>query len=92
MTDWYNAHVTVKAKKILNDAMSLPPRQRAWIAVRLTAASEAPEFFADSETAEAWADEIERRVKEIESGKAKLSPAAEVHRAIRRRVRARKTG
>jgi hypothetical protein len=84
--------MTRKAKRILSNALSLPPRQRAWVAAQLNAASPAQEMFASREIAEAWAGEIERRVREIESGKATKSPASEVHRAIRKRVRARKTG
>jgi len=39
--------------------------------------------FASPEIEAAWMDEVGRRVKEIETGQAKLTPADEVHRKAR---------
>jgi len=36
-----------------------------------------PAFFQDNEIEGAWAVEVERRIKEIEAGRAQLVPAAD---------------
>ncbi len=53
-------------------ALKLTVEERARLADRLIAS-----LSEDSEVEEAWAVEVERRVEEIESGRAKLIPAAE---------------
>jgi putative addiction module component (TIGR02574 family) len=53
-------------------ALKLTAEERAWLADRLIAS-----LSEDSEVEEAWAVEVERRVEEIESDRAKLIPAAE---------------
>jgi putative addiction module component (TIGR02574 family) len=53
-------------------ALKLTAEERAQLADRLIAS-----LFGDHETEEAWAAEVERRIEEIESGRAKLVPAAE---------------
>jgi putative addiction module component (TIGR02574 family) len=53
-------------------ALKLSAEERVRLADRLIAS-----LFGDKEIEEAWAVEVERRVKEIESGRAKLVPAAE---------------
>lgn len=53
-------------------ALKLSAEERARLADRLIAS-----LFDDKEIEEAWAVEVERRIKEIESGRAKLVPAAE---------------
>ena len=53
-------------------ALKLTAEQRARLADRLIAS-----LSEDLEVEEAWAVEVERRVEEIESGRAKLVPAAE---------------
>jgi putative addiction module component (TIGR02574 family) len=53
-------------------ALKLTAEERAQLADRLIAS-----LFGDQEVEEAWAAEVERRVKEIESGRAKLVPGAE---------------
>jgi putative addiction module component (TIGR02574 family) len=52
-------------------ALKLTVEERARLADRLIAS------LAEDEVEEAWAVEVERRVEEIESGRAKLVPAAE---------------
>lgn len=54
------------------EAMKLTPEQRARLADRLIAS-----LFEDAEIEEAWAVEIERRIAEIEAGRASVIPAAE---------------
>jgi len=53
-------------------ALKLTAEERAQLADRLIAS-----LFGDQEVEDAWAAEVERRVKEIESGRAKLIPGAE---------------
>ena len=53
-------------------ALKLTAEERARLADRLIAS-----LSGDIEVEEAWAVEVERRVEEIESGRAKLVPAAE---------------
>jgi putative addiction module component (TIGR02574 family) len=53
-------------------ALKLSPEERAQLADRLIAS-----LFQDNEIEEAWAVEVERRIKEIEGGRAQLIPAAD---------------
>ncbi len=53
-------------------ALELTPEERARLADRLITS-----LFEDQEVEEAWSVEVERRIEEVESGRAKLIPAAE---------------
>ncbi len=53
-------------------ALKLSPEERVRLADRLIAS-----LFQDNEIEDAWAVEVERRVKEIEGGRAQLIPAAD---------------
>lgn len=53
-------------------ALRLTAEERAQLADRLISS-----LFEDHDIESAWADEVERRIEEIESGRAKLVPAAE---------------
>jgi putative addiction module component (TIGR02574 family) len=53
-------------------ALKLSPEERARLADRLIAS-----LFQDNEIEDAWAVEVERRIKEIEAGRAQLVPAAD---------------
>ena len=53
-------------------ALKLSAEERAQLADRLIAS-----LFEDHDVEEAWAAEVERRIEEIESGRAKMVPAAE---------------
>ncbi|MEI6303886.1 MAG: addiction module protein [Betaproteobacteria bacterium] len=53
-------------------ALKLPPEERAQLADRLVAS-----LFKDQDIEDAWSAEVERRIEEIESGRAKLIPAAD---------------
>ncbi len=53
-------------------ALNLSVDERAKLADRLITS-----LFEDHEIEEAWAGEVERRIEEIESGRAKLVPASE---------------
>lgn len=52
-------------------AFQLSPEERAKLADRLIAS-----LFDDQEIEDEWAAEVERRIEEIESGRAQLIPAA----------------
>lgn len=53
-------------------ALALAPEERAQLADRLINS-----LFDDQDIEEAWAVEVERRIKDIESGRTRLVPASE---------------
>jgi len=53
-------------------ALKLSPEERAQLADRLIIS-----LFDDHEIGSAWATEVERRIEDIESGRAELIPAAD---------------
>jgi putative addiction module component (TIGR02574 family) len=63
-------------------ALKLTAEERAQLADRLIVS-----LFGDHEIEEAWAAEVERRVEKIESGRAKLVPAAEAIARARAAIR-----
>ena len=71
--------MTIRALE--KEVMDLPPRSRVRFAEKII---ESVDDFTSSEIEAAWSDEIGRRVKEIESGKAKGTPASEVMTKVRR--------
>jgi putative addiction module component (TIGR02574 family) len=54
--------------EILSAALSLPPYERAMLADRLLASLDGPN---QKQIDDAWAEEAERRMREIEEGKVK---------------------
>ena len=73
------------AKLVLDAALALSEKKRADIAYRLIRSLDGPEPT-PSEQADidaAWAVEIERRMKEIDEGKAELIPYEDVMAEIR---------
>ena len=63
-------------------ALKLSPEERVQLADRLIAS-----LFQDNEIEHAWAVEVERRIKEIEGGRAHLVPAAVVIARARAAIR-----
>ena len=63
------------------EALELPPRSRVRLAERIM---ESVDDYATPELEAAWNDEIERRVKEIQSGAEKGIPAERVMKEARR--------
>lgn len=61
--------MTTNAKKILEEAMQLEPRSRAFIAETLL---ESLDFEEDVEISQAWRDEIQRRCEQIDRGEVGL--------------------
>ena len=63
-----------KAQKILEEALTLPPAERADLAASLLdSLDEGP----DDAVEEAWAEEIKRRIEDVESGRVKTIPWSE---------------
>lgn len=62
--------------EIVKTALSLDTRDRAALAERLLASLEE---LSEEEAERLWAEEAQRRLQEYRAGRAKASPAAEVH-------------
>ena len=76
-------------EKLRDEALALPVEQRSWLAEQLwDSARTARERKID----EAWAIEIERRLKEIEDGTVELIPAEDVIRELRAKYSAPRRG
>jgi putative addiction module component (TIGR02574 family) len=63
------------AEQILKDALELPTEARAALADSLL---DSLDTEVDDDAELAWRTEIERRLKEVESGRAQLTPWSEV--------------
>jgi putative addiction module component (TIGR02574 family) len=74
------------AGELLQRALQLPADERLALASELLESVEGPE---NSEWAAAWAAELDRRVRELESGTAKTIPWGQVKTEIQARLRAR---
>jgi putative addiction module component (TIGR02574 family) len=72
------------ARKIEAQALRLPPKERARLAQRLIASLD-PESDRDAE--QAWLEEAERRLDELESGKVAGIPAEQVLEKARSTLR-----
>jgi putative addiction module component (TIGR02574 family) len=64
--------MTSRLESLAAEALALAPEDRVQLADRLIAS-----VFPDKDVADAWAEEVERRIREIENGSAPLTPAAE---------------
>jgi putative addiction module component (TIGR02574 family) len=69
-----------KTREVLREALALSPKARAEIASTLLHSLDVEE---DPNVEAIWAAEIERRFREVESGKAKLLPWERVRRELR---------
>lgn len=70
-----------KIESIISDAMLMPDKDRAIIAERLIASLD-HEFEKDTENA--WQDELQKRVDEINSGKVSCIPWEEVRTRLKK--------
>ena len=68
-----------EASKILEAALKLPPEARAAIAGSLI---ESLDQEIDENVEAAWADEMARRVQDLDSGKVKTTPWSKARRLI----------
>jgi putative addiction module component (TIGR02574 family) len=75
--------VTKPAERVLFDALNLDTRERAEVAAKLIASLDGEP---DEDVEAAWAAEVERRIEEVEAGRAKLVPWDDVERRIEREV------
>ena len=66
-------------KELLQEALKLPPEARAALAGSLL---DSLDQEVDEDAEAAWHAEIEHRLKELDSGKAKLVPWVEARRRI----------
>ena len=73
--------MTAKAMTLLEDLLRLPAEMRAYIADELYG-SLGEGDRADPEVDAAWAREIERRVADLDAGRAKTVPWADVDRSL----------
>ncbi|MBI4586709.1 MAG: addiction module protein [Planctomycetes bacterium] len=71
--------MTDQAMRLLEEALRLPPEARAAIAGRLM---ESLDEHVDEDAEAAWAEEIARRLKEVDSGQVTTIPWAEARRRI----------
>jgi putative addiction module component (TIGR02574 family) len=67
-------------EKVILEALSLPPDTRALLADRLLTSLESPQR---EEIDKLWAEEAERRIRQIETGEVKPIPGEEVFKEIR---------
>ena len=75
--------MTERAQKLLDEALALAPGERADFAATLL---ESLDGEPDEGVEEAWAAEVERRIREVESGSVKLIPWAEARRQLLERL------
>lgn len=75
--------MTKAAESVLAEALRLDTDARAEIAAELLASLDGPE---DVDAEAAWAQEIERRVSDIEAGRVELEPWDSVKRRIERDI------
>jgi putative addiction module component (TIGR02574 family) len=71
-------------EEILRAALELPPLQRAMLADHLLQSLDGPD---QKDIDEAWAVEIERRIREIDEGKVELIPGEKVMEELRSRFK-----
>jgi putative addiction module component (TIGR02574 family) len=71
--------MTTRVKRVLDDALKLPEKDRAEVAAKLL---DSLDSDAEDEIVAAWAAEIQKRVDEIEQGKVKAIPWSEAWQEI----------
>jgi putative addiction module component (TIGR02574 family) len=69
--------------ELKEEASRLPEADRAELALSLIESLDGP---TDPNVEEAWQQEIESRVRQVERGEAKLIPAEEIFARVRRRL------
>jgi putative addiction module component (TIGR02574 family) len=83
--------MTREAQKLLERALKLPLKERAKLAKSLLESIDEEEGAPPAEVKKAWAEEIKRRVREIDEGRVKGIPHEQVMAEFRERLeRARK--
>jgi putative addiction module component (TIGR02574 family) len=72
--------MTLRAQKLLREVLNLPPKARADIAGTLLRSLDQGE---DPGVESAWEAEVERRVRDVDSGRVRLVPWAQARRRLR---------
>jgi putative addiction module component (TIGR02574 family) len=70
-------------KRVLQDALELPPRERADLLEAIAASLDGFELSPE------WEDEIRRRVADLDSGRVEPLPGEDVFSRLEQRLRAR---
>ena len=81
---WYDPRMTRRAQELLAEALTLDPAERADLAATLL---ESIDDEAEEEVEEAWAREIERRVRDVETGQVRLVPWSEARERLLKHIR-----
>ena len=76
--------MSIIAEKVFNEVLSLPVDARVSLVKKLLVSLNLP---TQEEIDHLWAEEAERRISEINNGKAKLIPGEEVFAKIRRKYK-----
>lgn len=74
--------MNVATKSLLDQALALPASERGDLAAALIESLGDEEAIADEDIEQAWADEIRRRVADIESGRTKTLSWEEVEKSL----------
>lgn len=77
--------MNARTQQLLDEILGLPTADRALIADKLEASFDDSESVPDG-VARAWADEAERRLREVEAGTVRAIPASDVHRQLREKA------
>jgi putative addiction module component (TIGR02574 family) len=72
--------MSATVEQLERDALALPPQERARLTEKLWASLQDTTCL---EVSQEWLDEIERRCKEIDEGRAQMIPGEEVLREAR---------
>ena len=75
--------MSLTTEQLASEALSLPKAARAALAERLLQSLDPAE---DGEIKRLWQEEIRRRCREIDEGRVKLIPAAEVFAQVRKAI------
>jgi hypothetical protein len=76
--------MNARTQKLLEEILGLPAAERALIANELEASLDDGAVVPEG-VARAWADEAERRLREVEGGTVEAIAASDVHRQLRER-------
>jgi putative addiction module component (TIGR02574 family) len=82
------AELTPEVSKLLQQALSLSPEEQEALARSLFSNldREMSEGPTDEGVEQAWAEEVKRRISDIQSGKTKMIPCEEVRRRLAARL------
>ena len=76
--------MTEAAVRLRETLLTLPEEDRAWLAAELAASLDGPP---DLDADEAWDGEVQRRIAELRTGKAKLLSWADVSERLEDRLK-----